>query len=177
MRTLLDLPTAPAPEMFALPGLLAERLTPADRHHLRRIDRESAVMASMGGVRAPATTDAYLERNLEHWVEHGFGIWMLRDPDSGALIGRAGLRHILVENAEEVELAYALLPEWWGRGLGTTAARACVTIAREWIGLPSVVALVLPDNHRSRRVLAKAALLPEREVIHAGAPHLLYRTD
>lgn len=156
---------------------MAERLTPAHRHHLRRIDRDPAVMAGMGGVRTPAATDAYLERNLEHWVEYGFGIWLLRDPGSGALIGRAGLRHIRVEQCEEVELAYALLPEWWGRGLGTVAARGCVTIAREWIGLPSVVALVLPENHRSRRVLAKAALLQERDVIHADRPHLLYRTD
>jgi ribosomal-protein-alanine N-acetyltransferase len=177
LRTLLDLPTAPAPEMFSLPGLVAERLTPADRQHLRRIDRDPAVMASMGGVRSAAATDAYLERNLEHWVEYGFGIWMLRAPDSGELIGRAGLRHILVEQTDEIELAYALLPEWWGRGLGTTAARACVTIAREWIGLPSVVALVLPENHRSQRVLTKTALLHERDVIHAGRPHLLYRTD
>jgi ribosomal-protein-alanine N-acetyltransferase len=134
-------------------------------------------MAAMGGVRTPAATDAYLERNLEHWVEYGFGIWMLREPDSGALVGRAGLRHIRVEQSDEVELAYALLPQWWGRGLATTAARACVTIGREWIGLPSVVALVLPDNARSRRVLVKAALVPEREVIHQSRPHLLYRTD
>ena len=156
---------------------MAERLTGADRLHLRRIDRDPAVMAWMGGVRSAEATEAYLERNLEHWVEHGFGIWLLRDPDSGALIGRAGLRHILVEQTEEVELAYALLPAWWGRGLGTTAARGCVTIAREWIGLPSVVALVLPENHRSQRVLAKAALLREREVMHGGRPHLLYRSD
>jgi RimJ/RimL family protein N-acetyltransferase len=134
-------------------------------------------MAAMGGVRTPAATDAYLERNLEHWVEYGFGIWMLREPDSGALVGRAGLRHIRVEQSDEVELAYALLPQWWGRGLATTAARACVTIGREWIGLPSVVALVLPENARSRRVLTKAALVPEREVIHQSRPHLLYRTD
>jgi RimJ/RimL family protein N-acetyltransferase len=156
---------------------VAERLGPGDRRHLRRIDRDPEVMAWMGGVRTPEETDTYLERNLEHWVEHGFGIWMLRDPDSGGLIGRAGLRHILVEREEQVELAYALLPEWWGRGLGTTVARGCLTIAREWIGLPSVVALVLPENHRSRRVLEKAALLPERSVIHGGRPHLLYRSD
>ena len=134
-------------------------------------------MAFMGGARTAEATDTYLERNLEHWVEYGFGIWMLREPDSGALVGRAGLRHIRVEQSDEVELAYALLPQWWGRGLATTAARACVTIGREWIGLPSVVALVLPENARSRRVLAKAALVPEREVIHQNRPHLLYRTD
>lgn len=156
---------------------MAERITPEDRHHLRQIDRDPAVMAFMGGARAPEATDAYLERNLEHWVEYGFGIWILRDPDSGALIGRAGLRHILVEQTEEVELAYALLPRWWGRGLATTAARACVTIGREWVGLSSVVALVVPEHAGSRRVLEKAALVHERDVSHLGRPHLLYRTD
>ena len=156
---------------------MAERLTPQDRHQLRRIDRDPEVMAFMGGPRTPEATDAYLERNLEHWVEYGFGIWMLREPDSGALIGRAGLRHILVEQTDEVELAYALLPQWWGRGLATTAARACVTIGREWVGLPSVVALVVPEHVGSRRVLGKAALVHERDVSHLGRPHLLYRTD
>ena len=134
-------------------------------------------MAFMGGPRTPEATDAYLERNLEHWVEYGFGIWMLREPDSGALIGRAGLRHILVEQTDEVELAYALLPQWWGRGLATIAARACVTIGREWVGLPSVVALVAREHVGSRRVLDKAALVHERDVNHLGRSHLLYRTD
>ena len=150
---------------------------PDDRRHLRRIDRDPAVMAFMGGIRTPAATDAYLERNLEHWVEYGFGIWMLRDPDSGTLIGRAGLRHILVEQSDEVELAYALLPQWWGRGLATTAARACVTIARRVDRTAVGGRAGPPDNARSRRVLAKAALVQERDVTHQGRPHLLYRTD
>jgi ribosomal-protein-alanine N-acetyltransferase len=156
---------------------VAERLTPEDRHHLRRIDRDPEVTAFMGGPRTSSATDTYLERNLEHWVEYGFGIWMLRQPDSGALVGRAGLRHILLGQTDEVELAYALLPQWWGRGLATTAARACVTIGREWVGLPSVVALVAPGNVGSRRVLEKSALAHERDVSHLGRPHLLYRTD
>jgi hypothetical protein len=40
-----------------------------------------------------------------------------------------------------------------------------------------VVALVQPDNARSRRVLAMAALVRERDVTHQDRPHLLYRTD
>ena len=40
-----------------------------------------------------------------------------------------------------------------------------------------MVALVQPDNARSRRVLAKAALVRERAVPHQDRPHLLYRTD
>jgi RimJ/RimL family protein N-acetyltransferase len=166
-----------APTTFALRRIFAERLTTAHLPLLRRMDNNAQMMASLGGVRSDAESKAYLERNLAHWDEHGFGIWILRDPTTGRVMGRAGLRHLRVEEVDEVELAYALLPEFWGRGLATDAARACVTIGREWLGLPSVVALTTPDNLASQRVLYKASLAPEREVTHGGRLHVLFRTD
>ena len=166
-----------APPTFALRRLFAERLTDAHLPLLRRMDNNAQMMASLGGIRTDAETKAYLERNLAHWEEHGFGIWILRDPTTGRVFGRAGLRHLNVEATPEVELAYALLPEFWGRGLATDAARACVTIGREWLGLPSVVGLTTADNLASQRVLLKASLTPEREVMHSGASHILFRTD
>jgi len=128
-------------------------------------------------VRTEAESLGYLERNLAHWAEHGFGIWVLRDPDAGVPIGRAGLRWVEVEGTPEVEIAYALCPEFWGRGIATDAARACVTIGREWLGTPSLVGLVLPTNLASQRVLQKAALVNERDVTYRGVRHFLYRTD
>lgn len=166
-----------APGAFSLRRLRAERLVEAHLPVLRRMDQDERIMAMVGGVRTEAETAAYLERNLAHWTEHGFGIWILRDPATGEVTGRAGLRHVLVEGVDEVELGYALLPEFWGRGLGTDAARACVTIGRDWLGLRSIVALTLPSNNASQCVLRKAALVQEREVMHAGMRHLLFRTD
>ena len=166
-----------APATFSLRRLFAERLTDAHLPLLRRMDNNAQMMACLGGIRSDAETKAYLERNLAHWAQHGFGIWILRDPTTGRVMGRAGLRHLAVEVADEVELAYALLPEFWGRGLATDAARACVTIGREWLGLPSVVGLTTPDNLASQRVLLKASLAPEREVVHGGRAHILFRTD
>ena len=189
MEALMDAPTtrpgaAPradareiAPATFSLRRLFAERLTDAHLPFLRRMDNNTEMMASLGGIRGDAETKAYLERNLAHWAQHGFGIWILRDPMSGRVMGRAGLRHLALEADDEVELAYALLPEYWGRGLATDAARACVTIGREWLGLPSVVGLTTPDNLASQRVLLKASLMPEREVVYAGREHILFRTD
>jgi RimJ/RimL family protein N-acetyltransferase len=171
------LPLDAAPETFVLRRVFAERLTSAHLPILRRMDGNSRMMASLGGVRSDAETKAYLERNLAHWDRHGFGIWILRDPHTGRVMGRAGLRHLEVEGTPEVELAYALVPEFWGLGLATDVARACVTIAREWLGLSSVVALTRPDNVASQRVLLKAAFVPEREVIHEGRLHLQFRTE
>lgn len=166
-----------APETFVLRRIFAERLTSAHLPLLRRMDGNTRMMASLGGVRSDAQTKAYLERNLAHWDRHGFGIWMLRDPNTGQVMGRAGLRHLDVEGMPEVELVYALLPDFWRLGLATDVARACVTIAREWLGLSSVVALTRPDNVASQRVLLKAAFVPEREVTHEGRMHVVFRTE
>lgn len=171
------MPPELAPETFVLRRIFAERLTSAHLPMLRRMDANARMMASLGGVRSDAQTKAYLERNLAHWSRQGFGIWILRDPTTGRVMGRAGLRHLDIEGSPEVELAYALLPEFWGQGLATDVARACVTIGREWLGLPSLVALTRPDNVASQRVLIKAAFAPVREVIHKEEPHVLFRTD
>ncbi len=171
------MPPELAPETFVLRRIFAERLTSAHLPMLRRMDANARMMASLGGVRSDAQTKAYLERNLAHWSRQGFGIWILRDPTTGRVMGRAGLRHVDIEGSPEVELAYALLPEFWGQGLATDVARACVTIGREWLGLSSLVALTRPDNVASQRVLIKAAFAPVREVIHKEEPHVLFRTD
>jgi RimJ/RimL family protein N-acetyltransferase len=173
----MDAPIGLAPSSFSLRRLRAERLTEAHLPDLLRMHRDGRMMALMGGARSEAETAEYLDRNLAHWAEHGFGIWFLREPASGRVVGRAGLRHLTVEEVNEVELCFALVPEFWGRGLATDAARACVAIGRDWLGLPSLVGLALPANIASQRVLRKAALVLERKVMHAGATHLLFRTD
>jgi len=162
---------------FSLRRMLADRLTEDHRDVLRRLHRDERVMGTLGGTRTDAATEAYLERNLAHWTEHGFGIWILRDSATGEALGRAGLRHLTLKGMVEVELDGALFPEYWGRGLATDAARACVTIGRDWLGFHSVVALALPSNRASHQVFRKADLVQEREVLHEGVPHLLFRTD
>jgi RimJ/RimL family protein N-acetyltransferase len=163
-------------DTFSTPRLLAERLQPAHLPDILRMDQNEGFMAHLGGARDEAATLAYLERNLAHWATHGFGLWMLRDRAQQALIGRAVVRHLDVEGVDEVEVGYGFYPEYWGRGLATEVARACVGIGRARLGLPSVVAVTLPTHGASQRVMLKAGLAYERDIIHEGIPHVLFRT-
>jgi RimJ/RimL family protein N-acetyltransferase len=163
-------------DSFSTPRLLAERLTLAHLPDLRCMDQNENFMAHLGGVRDEAGTLTYLERNLAHWAQHGFGLWMLRDAARGGLIGRAVLRHLVVEGVDEVEIGYGFYPQFWGRGLATEVACACVRIGRARLGLPSVVAVTLPTHRASQRVMLKAGLGYERDVVHAGLPHVLFRS-
>jgi ribosomal-protein-alanine N-acetyltransferase len=163
-------------DSFSTARLDAERLTADHWDDLRRMDQDERFMAELGGVRDEAGTRAYLERNLAHWAARGFGLWMLRERDTGRVIGRALLRHLDVDGADEVETGYGFLPDVWGRGLATEIARACVHIGRERLGLASVVGITLPTNAASQQVMRKAGLQYERDILHADRPHLLFRT-
>ena len=164
-------------DSFSTTRLHADRLTEDHWDDLRRMDQDEWFMAELGGVRDEAGTRAYLERNLAHWAARGFGLWMLRDRDTGAMIGRALLRHLAVDGVDEVETGYGFLPDVWGRGLATEIARACVHIGRERLGLESVIGITAPTNTASQRVMRKAGLQYERDIVHAGLPHLLFRTS
>ena len=86
------------------------------------------------------------------------------------MIGRAILRHLDVEGVDEVEVGYGFMPEYWGRGLATEIARACVRIGFDQLGLRSLVAITTPPNLASQRVMTKAGLVYERDIVHAGDP-------
>jgi len=163
------------PESFRTERLLAERLRPDHQDELRRMQTDPEHMAMLGGVQSEEQIRAYLERNLAHWDEHGFGLWMLRDAESGAMAGRALLRHLAIADIDDIEVGYGFDPAFWGRGLATEIARACLVHGRADLGLRTVVAITLPENTRSRHVLEKIGMTHERDVEHAGRTHVLYR--
>ena len=116
-----------------------------------------------------------LKAKVEHWERHGFGIWLLRDRETGDMVGRGGLQYTYTAGLHDVEAGWAFVPERWGQGLATELAHACVEVAFEQLDLLEIIAFTLPDNVASRRVMEKAGFEYERDIVHAGLPHVLYR--
>jgi [ribosomal protein S5]-alanine N-acetyltransferase len=112
---------------------------------------------------------------VEHWERHGFGMWLLRDRQTGEMIGRGGLQYTYTAGLNDVEAGWAIVPERWGQGLATELAHASVEVGFEQLGLLEIVAFTLPTNIASRRVMEKAGFQFDRGIVHAGVPHLLYR--
>jgi RimJ/RimL family protein N-acetyltransferase len=163
------------PDSFRTGSLAAERLRPSHVDDLCRMHRDAAVMAGMGGTRTDEETKRFLETNLEHWDRYGHGLWVFRIGEKGDFAGRGGLRHVDVEGTDEVEIAYALMRDYWRRGLATEMAKAMLRIAFEDLERPDVVGLAVPENAGSRRVLEKAGFRLERDIVFMDEPSLLYR--
>ena len=84
----------------------------------------------------------------------GFGLWALELKTPSEFLGQVGLFPV-EGKGPEVEVAYELAPRVWGHGYATEAARALVEYGFGELGLRRIVALILPDNARSRNVASK----------------------
>ncbi|MCA9254884.1 MAG: GNAT family N-acetyltransferase [Phycisphaerales bacterium] len=102
----------------------------------------------------------------------GYGRWGCVLKDTGAMIGFCGLKYL--DDLEEVDLGYRLLPEYWGRGLATEASLASVAFGFETLKLNRIIGLVLPENIGSIRVLEKVGMRAEGEFIYDGQRALRY---
>ena len=110
------------------------------------------------------------------YEERGFGAWYLRPGPTRAFLGYCGLRPLLLDDREEVELAWHVAKAHWNRGIATEAARASIDVGFTTFGLAELVAIVHPDNLASRRVAGKLGMAEERTLVHAGEPVVLHRT-
>ncbi len=170
--------SAPALERVQTARLVASRLTEADLPDLLELLRDPRVAATLSLTGQPPSEDevhAGLIEAIGHWELQGFGLWLLREHSSGRPVGRGGLQHTIVTGQDEVEVAWAIAPELWGRGFATELARAAIDAAFGPLELPAVIAYALPDNKASRRVMEKCGFAYDRPIETQDVPQVLYR--
>ncbi|HZI65889.1 MAG TPA: GNAT family N-acetyltransferase [Thermoanaerobaculia bacterium] len=146
--------------------LVLRRLTVDDAPFMLRLLNEPSWLRFIGdrGVRTIEEARRYiLEGPVDMYERLGFGIYAttLKGDDSVpigicGLVKRAGL--------EDVDIGFALLPEYWGKGYAYEAASAVMGYAKSVVGLGRIVAITSVDNETSARLLGKIGLRFERVI-------------
>jgi ribosomal-protein-alanine N-acetyltransferase len=139
----------------------------ADTAALHRIYGDAETMRHVGRSRRPTAdldaTRRVVEFVCRHDELHGFSMWAVDELDGDPVVGIAGL--LWVEgHGPEVEAAYVLRRDRWGRGYATEALRAVLAAGHGELGLGRIVALAYPENDASRRVMEKAGMRPDGTV-------------
>jgi len=80
-------------------------------------------------------------------------VYLVQSNESGAAMGICGL--LKRDTLQDVDLGIAFLPEFCSRGFASEAAAAVLGYGRNTLGLTRVVAVTLPENESSIRVVAK----------------------
>lgn len=153
-----------------MPTIVAE----TERLRLRQLDLDDAAfilvlvndpswLRHIGdrGVRTLEHARDYLSAGpLDMYGRHGFGLYAIELQSGEGPLGICGL--IKRETLPDVDVGYALLPQYVGRGYALEAARASVDLARERFGLHRLIAITAPDNEVSARLLLKLGMHFER---------------
>jgi ribosomal-protein-alanine N-acetyltransferase len=114
-------------------------------------------------VRDEAAARDWIERRLvTAYRQHGFGLWAMQRRADGALAGMCGL--VRRDGLPEIDLGYALLPAFRGKGLVREAGAACLVHAALALGKRRVLAITDPDNERSIRVLAALGMVRDTSI-------------
>lgn len=109
---------------------------------------------------------------LADYRKHGFGRWAVIDKATGEMVGYSGLKHL--EELGEVDVAWVLRPDRWGRGLATEAGRASLAYGFDRLALGHIIALIEEGHAASARVAAKLGLTWRDEVTYRGNRLLRY---
>lgn len=110
-------------------------------------------------------TRRQLLRFVDHWQEHGFGLWAVEEREGGRLIGRIGLVHHddWTASSHDSEVGWTLDRSTWGKGLATEGGAAALAFGFETQGMQRIISIAHRENVASQRVMEKLGLRREGE--------------
>ena len=141
--------------------------------YLMNRDKEVSKYTGDGGVVSKAEIERRIKEDvLGDYEKYGFGRLVVELKSDNKFIGFSGLKYL--EDMDEVDLGYRFMSAYWGRGIATEAAQACLKYGFDKLNLNRIIAMVLPDNKASIRVLEKIGFSYEQNIIEDGQEAQLY---
>ena len=89
---------------------------------------------------------AYIENMYRYF---GYGMWLVFEKATGALIGRAGLEHREYNGVVELELGYLIGKRYQGKGYATEVCNGILAYAEENAGFDQINTLIQDGNEVS----------------------------
>ena len=127
------------------------------QNEIYHMDRNPNVMRYIGRQGQPKNMDqvtAWIERRLPG--NDGLGTWSAFLKKSKTFVGCYLL--IRLEDSPHIEIGYRLMEDQWGKGYATEGSKAILNYAFRTLQLKEVVAVAIPENLPSRKVMTKLGL-------------------
>lgn len=103
------------------------------------------------------------------------GMNALVSKQSGEFIGLCGLLIQTVDEVEELEIGYSIMPSHWQKGYATEAARKCKEFAFAHRFRDSLISIIHERNVPSQKVAIKNGMTLNKKTIYKEVPVHIYR--
>lgn len=121
---------------------------------------------------SPVEAERWLGFRLDHWQDHGFGVFSVMLRDTGETVGYCGVEH--VRTTAFIDIRYGISKERWENGYGFEAAKAVVEYGFTTLGLWKLYGAVAAQNTSSIRLLEKLGMTDDPEFHEYGDDILHY---
>ena len=155
----MTLRTEPQPPIIETERLVLCRLTPYDVDFIFKLLNDPSWIQFIGdrGIRTIENAKDYIITGpMFSYNKHGFGLWLTKLKDTQTPIGMCGL--IKRDSLEDIDIGFAFLPEYTGKGYAYEAAKATLQYAKKELELKRIVAITNQDNVKSIALLKKLGL-------------------
>lgn len=145
--------------------LSLRKLNLKDADFILRLVNTPPWLAFIGDKNVKSIDDArnYLETGpLKSYEANGFGLWLVELKESNAPIGICGL--INRDALEDIDIGFAILPEFFQLGYGYEMANATMGYAKNILKIDKVIAIVSLNNLASMKLLNKMGLYFDRNI-------------
>lgn len=137
-------------------GIYLEKFTSMDFDKYFKLVSNERVMAMITG-RAISLDEAVKRYNSvlsNNKLHNLFGNFKVMEISTNKFIGSALLK-VEERSSTEAELGYMLLPDYWGKGIGSEIAKLLIDKAKESKQINKIIAIIDPNNIASRKILIK----------------------
>ena len=158
--------------IFETERLSIRQYTSADEEHFFRLNGDAEVMRYIREPKNRAECALFLARNIDLYQQNPLiGRWAMVEKETGVFVGSFAI--IPVENSAdytetEIQLGYALLKDYWGKGFATESTLAGKKYAFEVMKLPRIVGITTTDNFASQKVLLRCGFEQQSNITQAG---------
>lgn len=144
------------------------KFKPEDLAEFAALNADPEVMENFPKMLTRDECQEFMSRINKKIDEQGFGFWAAELIETKELMGFVGITRVSFETefTPAVEIGWRLARKFWGQGLATEAAAACLHFAFHDAGLDEVVSFTSILNKRSFSVMERIGMTRSGEFDH-----------
>jgi RimJ/RimL family protein N-acetyltransferase len=154
--------------------LILRKFTLADAPFILELVNTPTWLEFIGdkGVKNLEDAENYLKNgSLKSYEDNGFGFYLVAEKSTQKPIGMCGF--INRQEFENVDLGFAFLPDFIGKGFGFEIAQATLHYGKEVLKLGRIIAIVDSRNTASNALLQKLGFVFEKTIYFGEKKTLL----
>ena len=154
--------------------LILREMSLADADFVAAMLADPEVMRFYPRCHSRQEAEAWIQRQLDRYARHGYGLWLVLDRVMSQPVGQVGLTLQPVDGQEEPEVGYLIHRPFWRQGFATEAAAATRDYAFNALGKNYVISLIRAENVPSQGVALKIGMQAEKRTVREELEHIVF---